>query len=341
MEQTLMNIYIPSGVDTTGFPGVLSDDFEMSVDYKIESSWMFYLMLKGQGLQVRICMEYPQEGILLVHKAFVKHFVWNPELFVISMQWDYKRDDRAQVHLVSNKYKTHSSSLGWMDRFTFSGLQYFVQPPMHPVLIPRSSERGDRFENVAFIGAEKNLESEFRTDAFRDGVARLGMKFVIVDDPGKMTDYSEIDAILAVRKIGRLVCHKPAQKLINAWRAGVPSILGCEVGYRELKESALDYMEGDSVEDVVEALKRLKDDVAFRHALVQNGLRKAEDYNIAAVERRLGELFLEQIIPAYAEWKSMSIIRQSYFLCIRKLRYTLRIFLSFVSHRVFGIHGRV
>ena len=341
MEQTRINIYLPPEVDTTGYPVSLSDDFNMSEDYRVESSWMFYLMLKGEGLSVQVCREYPKQGILLIHKAFTKKFVWNPDLFVVSMQWDYKRDDRGQVHLVSNEYKTHVSTLRWLDRVTFPGLQYFVPPPMHPVLTLRNRARGDLFETVAFIGAEKNLEAEFRTDAFKESIARLGMKFIIVDDPAKMTDYSEIDVVLAARKLGQQVSHKPAQKLINAWRAGVPAILGCEVGYRELKHSNLDYLEVDSGDEVVTGLTRLRDDAEFRNVVIENGLWKAESYTIGEMQRMWAELFRDKIIPAYGAWQSQPPLRRFGFLAVRRFRNFLRMVLSFIWHRVMRVKPKL
>ncbi len=337
MENTPINIYLAPDVDTTGFPDALSENFSMSVDYRIESSWICYLMLKNEGFLVQICREYPKQGILLIHKAFRKKFIWNPDLCVVSMQWDYKRDDRGQIHLVSNEYKTKTSALGWLDRITFPALQYFVQLPMHPVLIPRNPKRGNRFEVVAFIGAEKNLDVVFRINAFKEKVLQLGMKFIIVDDPAKMTDYSEIDVVLAVRKIGEQVSHKPAQKLINAWRAGVPSLLGCEVGYRELKHSNLDYLEVDSDLDVLAALKRLREDVEFRNAMIENGLRKAKSYTIGEVQRMWAELFRNTIISAYGEWMNRPLLYRLGFLTVRKVRNFLRVALSFIWHRVLRI----
>lgn len=342
MEQTpIINIYLPEEVDTTSYPVSLSEGFDMSVDYKIEVSWTFYLMLEREGIPARICSDYPEKGILLIHKAFAERFVWKPDLFVVSMQWDYKRDDRGQVHLVSNKYKTHASSLGWLDRLTFPGLQYFLPLPMHPVLFPRSSERGGLFKTVAFIGAEKNLEAEFRTAEFKERVARLGMQFIIVDDPAKMMDYSEIDVILAVRNLKRQVSHKPAQKLINAWRGGVPSILGCEVGYRELKHSNLDYLEVGSSEGVIVALKRLRDDVEFRDVVVQNGLWKAKSYTLDEIQRRWAGLFRDKIIPAYGAWENRALLSRLAFLAVRRARSVLRVALSLVWHRLLGIKPKL
>ena len=337
MEQIQINIYLPRDVDTTGYPVSLSDDFNMSVDYRIESSWMFYLMLKGEGLPSQICREYPKRGILMIHRAFSKKFVWNPDLFVVSMQWDYKRDDRGQVHLVSNEYQTNASASGWMDRLTYTGLRCFAPPPMHPQLTPRSPARGAQSETVAFIGAEKNLEAEFRSAEFKEQMTRLGMKFMVVDDPSKMTDYSGIDAILAVRNLGQKISHKPAQKLINAWRAGVPALLGYEVGYRELKHSNLDYLEVNSADDVLAGLKRLLDDVEFREVVVQNGLLKARAYTVSEIQVMWGDLFRDRIIPASQVWENQPPLNRFYFLIVRRGRNFLRVMLSFIWHRLLGM----
>lgn len=329
-----INIYLPEEVDSSRFPSDLYGHFEKAQDYKVESSWLFYVMLRNQGIDTRICHTYPQTGILLIHKAFAQDFVWNPELLVVSLQWDYKRDDRAQVHLVSNLFKTRCTSLSWLDRCSLIGLQFFVQPPMHPYLVQRSADRGDRFENIAFIGAEKNLDPEFRTDSFKQHIKQLGMRFLIVDDSGKMTDYSEIDAVLAVRKKGKLITHKPAQKLVNAWRAGVPALLGHEMGYQELHDTDIDYLEINSANDAIKALKRLKEDVEFRELMIQNGLKKGKDYSSEAIEERWCALMRDRIIPAYHGWLAMPKPARILFLIVRWIRYISRITLSFVWHKI-------
>lgn len=337
MKQTPINIYLPEGVDTAGFPTSLSGDFPPSMDYKLESAWMFYLMLKEQGMEVQICRAYPKTGLFLIHKGYTKKFIWNPGLFVVSMQWDYKRDDRGQVHLVANEYKTTIASLEWLDRITFPGLQYFVQPPMHSKITQRNSNRGDRFESVAFIGASKNLDPAFRTSEFREKVEDLGMKFSIVDDPEKMSDFSTIDVVIAIRMLGGTIDHKPPQKLVNAWRAGVPSILGREVGFQELHDSDIDYLEVDSVNDVINALKRLQHDAAFRAEMIENGLKKAEHYSVEALQGRWAELFKNHILPAYHEWEKESQSHRYIFLFVRSLRHIIRGGISWIAHGLLAI----
>jgi len=59
-------------------------------------------------------------------------------------------------------------------------------------------------------------------------------------------DFREADLILAVRPGDRRrATNKPASKLVNAWLAGVPALLGPEVAYRELRRSELEWFYQD------------------------------------------------------------------------------------------------
>lgn len=332
-----INIYVSPDADLKSYPDSLLGDmgvFKGARTIRHEVQWIFFLMLRDQGLDVQICHDFPERGILLIHKSHVKIFKWNPNLFVVSLQWDYTRDDRAQMHLVSNEYKTTNSSLGWLDRLSFPGLQRYVPPVMHPVIIPRDPARGDRFENIAFIGDPKNLDKAFRTGSFRAMVEGLGMRFIIRSEPDKMSDFSDIDAVVAIRRLGRVISNKPSVKLINAWRGGVPSILGCEVGHREARKSEYDYIEVDSVEEVVNALDRLKTDVDYRNKMIANAKQRAEPFSAEGQQKVWIEFFKGTVIPAYEEWQRKSDPGKYTFLVVRWIRHLARASLSFIWHHV-------
>lgn len=337
--EACIHIYISPDADLDSYPTDLCGDMSVFKDARTiqhEVQWLFYLMLKDQGLDIRICRDYPKSGILLIHKAHVKKFVWNPDLLVVSLQWDYNRDDRAQVHLVSNNFKTTNASLGWMDRLSFAGLQCYVPPVMHPVILPRDPARGDRFENIAFIGDPKNLDKAFRTAVFRATLEGMGMKFIIRSDPDKLADFTDIDAVVAIRRIGKVITNKPSVKLINAWRGGVPSILGVEIGCREARQSEYDYIEVDSVEEVIAALKMLKGDVDFRNKMLSNGKMRAEPFTAEGQQRTWIDFFRNKVLPAYSQWQGRSAWSKRCFLSIRWIRYQCRRAVSFIWHRVLG-----
>lgn len=87
-----------------------------------------------------------------------------------------------------------------------------------------------------------------KTDAFQDALRQRGVRFVSRFQ-GEWHDYQHVDAVLAIRDCPPVVlATKPASKLINAWKAGVPALLGPEPAYRELRTSPLDFLEAASAE---------------------------------------------------------------------------------------------
>ena len=113
-------------------------------------------------------------------------------------------------------------------------------------------------------------------------------------------DFREADLILAVRPGGRhRATNKPASKLVNAWLAGVPALLGPEVAYRDLRRSELDYFEVASVGEALAAVDRLLGDPDLYSAMVENGRARSVDFTAEAIVPRWGKLLFETI-PALA-----------------------------------------
>lgn len=340
MEDSTLKIYINPEERIEDYPQSLSGDMSVFNGFRNEVQWLFYLLLRDRFPGLTLCRDYPEEGILIIHKGNAKKFVWNPDLFVVSPQWDYSRDDRAQIHLVSNQEKTMAAAGGWLDRLSGEGLKYCVPPIMHPHVVPRDPARGDRLENVVFMGEPKNLDEAFLTTEFKDRLAELGMKFIVEADPHKHADFSNVDVSLAVRKIGKVIQNKPAVKLYNAWRGHVPALLGCEVGFREVRTSEDDYLEVDSVDDVIEALSRLKIDTDFREKMINNARERGKAYTAEAQQQRWGDFFERTVVPAYEDWMKMSRIRRRFILTLRWARYQLRERGSYFLRKVLGIRPK-
>ena len=340
MKKERIYIYVDPCEDIDTYPDSLLGDMSVFKGFRFEVQWLFYLMLKGEGMDVQIFRDYPQEGILVIHKGNVRRFVWNPNLFVVSGQWDYPRDDRGQVHLVSNIHKTTNASLSWLDRLSFSGRQCYVPPVTHPVIIPRNAELGNRFENIAFIGDPRNLDEAFKEESFRTQLQGLGLNFIIISDPNLMADFSDIDAVIAIRKTGKDISNKPPTKLINAWRGGVPALLGRELGFKEVRESEYDYIEVDSVEDVLTGLSRLKNDTDFRSKVIANGHQRAMPFSTEEQGKTWVAFFKQTVVPAYHDWERRSFLSKQTFLLVRWFRYVIRVSLSHIWHQVLGRRSR-
>jgi hypothetical protein len=128
-----------------------------------------------------------------------------------------------------------------------------------------------------------------------------------------------MDVIIGVRNFGtKPFFHKPFTKLINAWRAGVPAILSPDSAYQLLRKSELDYIEVKSQAELVEALKRLKQDKHLIEAMVTNGLLRAKELDNSDIAMKWRNLLDEVAPQALRQWAE-SKPRQSRFLSNRHL----------------------
>ena len=96
-----------------------------------------------------------------------------------------------------------------------------------------------------------------------------------------------------------MVAHKPPSKLINAWLAHTPALLGDEPAFVNLRRSPLDYLSVSSPADVTTALLRFKNEPQLFHDMVRNGVERGRDYNASALRERWLDLLLTRIIPGY------------------------------------------
>lgn len=189
-----------------------------------------------------------------------------------------------------------------------------------PDIAPRDPARGTRVETLAFKGASLNLEPSFKSDAFRSELNKLGVQLQIdaieVHGPKKQNDwgnYSQVDAVLAARNLTQYDAHqKPASKLVNAWSADVPALLGPEPGYHEQKLSDLDFLEVRTPEDVIAAMIRLKRDPQLFSAMVENGRRRRVDFEDAHLRSLWCKMIDGPLTEAFSRWQRSNRLSRSY-----------------------------
>lgn len=89
------------------------------------------------------------------------------------------------------------------------------------------------------------------------------------------------NAVLAIRDCPPVVlATKPASKLINAWKAGVPALLGPEPAYRELRTSPLDFLEAASAEAVLDSIDRLQQESVLYRRMTEHGAKRAQAFDV-------------------------------------------------------------
>jgi hypothetical protein len=184
---------------------------------------------------------------------------------------------------------------------------HYVPHWPQPGLIPRQADRGTMIRSLVFKGDECNLWEPFKTGEFRARLRALGVELRIdgkVESSGlRWHDYRHDDLILAARDLTEEDAKvKPASKLINAWHARVPALLGPEPAYQVLRGSQLDYLEVRSCADVIRALEKLRTEPNLYCQMVENGTRRATQFSEEAIVNRWVEILSGPFCRGYAAW---------------------------------------
>ncbi len=241
--------------------------------------WIYltFLRLARAGAKVELCHTIPEKGIVIALTGnLMKEFSPSEGVYLIGVVADGMPHPSCHFHILQNP--AHAARL---PRSTYIPLW------PQPGLIPRSAERGDRFENLCFYGDPPNLAPELRATTFSEMLKnRFQLNFVIAGSD-HWHDYSEADCVLAIREFGsKSFLRKPATKLYNSWLAGAPFIGGADSAFADDGRRNIDYIACHSLDDVLGAIMNLRDDLSFRRSLVKEGSLAARNFSTEAVTRR-------------------------------------------------------
>lgn len=155
--------------------------------------------------------------------------------------------------------------------------QYLYLWPQ-PGLIPRDPQRGTTIKNLAIPGSMQYLPSFIHSESFRQRLKELDITLQI-KDTGNWMDYSHTDLILAWRQhtSQRVLNTKPPSKLINAWHAETPALLGPEPAYQALRKHPDDYIEVQSLHDIIQYLTYIKKHPDTYLRIINHYKQRAQD----------------------------------------------------------------
>ncbi|MGD1950890.1 MAG: hypothetical protein ACFB14_14750 [Leptolyngbyaceae cyanobacterium] len=269
-----------------------------------------YLRLREAGFHCQLTHRLPEEGVVLFHANAVRGETIQPgpRRLLICLKAEATLCPQAQLHVVQNP----SEISEWLGC-------YFIPHWPQPGLLPRLSERRERFETVAFLGHRNSLAIELMEPGWPQQLKQRHLNWLPVINTNawdkhqyidtRWNDYQHVDVIVAVRRF----CErrpgyrsKPATKLYNAWLAGVPAILGQELAYRAEGRPGVDYLEANSMNEVLACLDKLQQDVVFRKRLVKKGQLRSIHYTPEVITQRWQQFLTQVAIPAYHTWCSRS-----------------------------------
>ncbi len=312
----LIYFYYPPGADAAVVPesmGVFRDQPGKYV-WTVKT----YGYLSRMGFSCRLTERLPDEGIIVTHREFfTNRMIPNRRQLFVCIVADYWRHPFAQLHLVQNPQDPMlvRRSRAWPATFL----------PLWPEagLIPRDPARADTFANVSYFGLPARLAPQLRSAQFAARMREHGFNFRIVGRAA-WNDYSDTDAVLAVRTFAAVSLHKyPPSKLYNSWIAGVPALLGPESAYQAERRSAYDYFEVHSVEEVLRTLDHLRGDAALRAEVARNCTERAAGVDPARLAEAWAAFLNTVAVPAYADWRRRSSASRGTFLVTRLFRYAV------------------
>lgn len=250
-----------------------------------------YLFLRRRGIPVEISRAMPRGGVCILHSDDIGIRNYPLGAFVVAVRPDRSECVLCDIQVVQNARLVHS------DRDFY--MPYWPQPG----LLPRDRSRGNRVERLGFVGRVRNLAAHLQTGDFERRLGSMGIELVIRED--RWWDYRDLDVVLGVRD-GKpsFMDAKPASKLVNAWLAGCPALLGRESAFVDLRRSDLDYFEVVSQEDILAALASLKADAALYASMVENGFERSEDFRSDPITDRWVDLLRGPVRDAFVAWSA-------------------------------------
>jgi hypothetical protein len=287
-----------------------------------------YLYLKAYNFPCVLTASFPKEGIIITHSELLPLYLKpSAKQFIVEIKPDSLLGCIfANFVIVQNRHDPIRSGMKHL-LIKSAFVNYWPQAG----LIPRDPTRGDRFENICFMGnREQFIEN---ADDLALEIEKLGLNWRMV--PRKnWHDYTEVDAIVAVRQtepqnLNRKNApanlspnRKPASKLFNAWSAGVPAILSPEVAFQDIRKSELDFLEARNISEILDGLRQLMRDVPLRRAMMENGSIRAEEFKLEKRVQAWIEIIKTQIVPRYMLWTESRYYRGWVF-STRKLAYNI------------------
>lgn len=319
----------PSDDVLAGGTSGMSRTFRSS-DWMWNTHWHWtmqtYFWLRESGCPVQLVKEFPQEGIMVICGVSAD-FRPGPELFVVSIAGDESPAPFAQMHVVQNRMETRLISDS-----------HYVPFWPQPGLIGRDAARGDTFNSLGYFGDDKNIAAELRGDEWRRFLASRGIAWQVRNaQSSRNTDFSDMDAVISVRSFQKSgYIRKPASKLINGWAAGLPSILGREIAFREQRRSDIDYLEATTFKQACDAVDRLANSPELRRSMIANGTMRAREFTPASITAQWRTLLFDEAQRAAGRWFGCSAGGRRVFFARRLAERKLR----GLGHRVLRAIGQ-
>ncbi len=273
-----------------------------------------YFHLKNAGFPCEITDTIQQKGIVIADRDTLGNTAqFLPDTMLICAKSDREYHPSAYIHLVHNPYDHNNNHNSIWNSY------YITHWPM-PNVIPRNQERQTQVKNIAYIGSRSQLAQELKSQDWIDSLSNLGCKWLPIFEVSKWNDYTNIDVIVAARSFdNNRYTNKGFIKLLNCWHAEVPALLAPESSFIAVKKSDLDFIEINSIDDAITAIKKLKENSELYQEIINNYKYRKEEFTTEKVLQEWGDFWKNFINTSYSQWQSMSNYQKRYLFTKRLL----------------------
>lgn len=271
-------------------------------------SWGTYFRLKEREYDVNLICKIPESGIVVMPAIYLAMLQKPPDnVLLICTIADSPPPLYTQINISQNPWQPSQ----YRNLFGLPIWRHIPHWPQ-PGIIPRSEGRGNKFETIAFFGHSDQLDSFLATDDFRQELEGLGMKFEIREK--NLSDYSDVDAVIAIRDFSdNPFLHKPYTKLINGWLAGIPVIVGPETSFRSIQKTDLDFLSAKSKEELIQNLRKLKEDESLRRRMIENGVQRMKEFSEESIIQAWQNLLFREAQIYFEQWTRKNHIARQLF----------------------------
>lgn len=292
LNNNTVEIFLPTDFNINNLD-VLNPDDDWNV-LRAGGGWLLqtYLRLRRRGCPINITSMPTGGGIVLYHSKHerkLRGIISSiAESIYVCIRADRKKSYLADYEIVQNDF--------WDNKKNIRHIPYWPQPG----LVPRASSRGNKIANISFKGNDDNLDSFYSSEIWMSWLKNNNIRWIKDSSPwepskdfivsSNWNDYSNTDLIVAYRppdntkKFAYKYRNKPANKVINAWIAGVPIIVGDEYAYNSIRKCKYDFIKIEKASDSLGAIEELISNPSYYEKIVKNGIDRSKEYTFEKIE---------------------------------------------------------
>jgi|GEM_PF-272028 len=255
-----------------------------------------YTRLRRRGYPVKLVDHFVPGALCIAHRDDIASAPGLWRSFNVAIRADRERTFISDLEVVQSPAVVDAP-----------GVYYLPHWPQ-PALIPRDPERGDRFERLGFFGPRKNLAACFRTPEFAEQLQALGVELVIQEEREQWHDYSDIDAVIAVRDgLPYFLAGKPPAKLFNAWRAGCLAFVGSEPAFHHYRQSEDDFIHVINAEELLDRIRVIKETPGLYDRLRLRAEQLGATVDVQHIEDTWIAFLESTALSGYNDWCARSL----------------------------------